>query len=68
MRIVGDTKETLVHSSQENFIMGLVKGPSLGEEKLLSEALISGRNSPVHISLWPCCHLQEEFSLVNFSP
>lgn len=52
MRIMGDNKETLVPSNQENFTVGLVKAPCLGERTFLNEALIliSERNSLVHIS------------------
>lgn len=69
MGIMGYTKEILVHSSQENFIVDLVKFLILGEGKFLNEALVllSGRNSLVHISLWPCFHLQEVLPCKLFS-
>ena len=65
MRIMGDARETLVHSNEENGTVCLVKAPSLDGQELLLEALIliSWRNHLVHISPWPCFYLQEEFSL-----
>lgn len=54
---MGDTKDTVIHGNQGNFIMGL--------EDLIP---VSGRNALVLTSLWPCVRLQGESPLVNHSP